>query len=303
MDRQAYTKAPLLAMASFGWVQCAPMSIQPVPAPHPIQPIGVFDSGVGGLSVLRKIHQRLPREGLLYVADSAHIPYGDKPMAQVRARAFALTEQLLALGAKALVVACNTATAAAIHELRACWPHLPIIGMEPGLKPALTAPQAGRVGVLATTGTLRSEKFRHLMERYGGQAEVLLQPCPGLVELVELGELEGSASEALLREYLTPLLEAGVTTLVLGCTHYPFLLPVIQRIAGSHLWVIDTGEAVARQVEHKLHSAGLLNHQGPLPAPTRFFTSGDPERQLTAIERLWGKPITLEFLTEAARTP
>jgi glutamate racemase len=248
------------------------MIAQFTPAPDPQQPVGVFDSGVGGLSVLHKIHQRLPRERLLYVADSAHIPYGDKPMAQVRARAFAITERLLAMGAKALVVACNTATAAAIHELRTCWPHLPIIGMEPGLKPALTAPQAGRVGVLATTGTLRSEKFRSLMERYGGQAEVLLQPCPGLVELVEQGELDSRCSEALLREYLAPLLAAGVTTLVLGCTHYPFLLPVIQRIAGTHLRVIDTGEAVARQVEHKLQTAGLLNHLGPPPAPSRFFT-------------------------------
>jgi glutamate racemase len=258
-------------------------------------PIGVFDSGVGGLSVLRHIRERLPGEALLYVADSAHVPYGDKTTGQIRRRVFAIAEALLAHRAKALVVACNTATAAAIHELRAAHPQLPIIGMEPGLKPAVSSSRSRKVGILATAGTLRSGKFSHLLERYGAGAEVVLQACPGLVEQIEAGRLEDTATAALLQGYLTPLLERGVDALVLGCTHYPFLLPLIQRLVGPQIAVIDTGAAVARQLERQLHLHGLAA-PGPAPGPIRFFTSGDPAQQQPLFARLWGAPVEVEPL-------
>ena len=261
------------------------------------QPIGVFDSGVGGLSVLAHIRRRLPREALIYAADSAHVPYGDKPTAEIRRRSLAVAESLLGLGAKALVVACNTATAVAIHDLRSHYPHLPIVGMEPGVKPAVAQSRARKVGVLATTGTLRSGRFSHLLERHGGGAEVIMQPCPGLVERVERGELGDGITEALLKRYLEPLLENGVDSLVLGCTHYPFLIPLIERLAGPDVTVIDTGPAVARQVEQRLAGQGLLNgHQAN--GRIRFFTSGELDRHRSMFERLWGESLLLEPLPE-----
>lgn len=261
------------------------------------QPIGVFDSGVGGLSVLAHIRRRLPRERLIYAADSAHVPYGDKPTAEIRRRSLTVAESLLGLGAKALVVACNTATAAAIHDLRGHYPHLPIVGMEPGVKPAVALSRARKVGVLATTGTLRSGRFNHLLERYGGGAEVIMQPCPGLVERVERGELSDGVTEALLKRYLEPLLENGVDSLVLGCTHYPFLIPLIERLAGPNVTVIDTGPAVARQVEQRLAGQGLLNgHQAG--GGIRFFTSGELDLHRPLFERLWGESLLLEPLPE-----
>jgi len=261
------------------------------------QPIGVFDSGVGGLSVLAHIRRRLPRERLIYAADSAHVPYGDKPTAEIRRRSLAVAESLLGLGAKALVVACNTATAVAIHDLRNHYPHLPIVGMEPGVKPAVAQSRARKVGVLATTGTLRSGRFSHLLERHGGGAEVIMQPCPGLVERVERGELSDGITEALLKRYLEPLLENGVDSLVLGCTHYPFLIPLIERLAGPGVTVIDTGPAVARQVEQRLAGQCLLNgHQAG--GGIRFFTSGELDRHRSMFERLWGESLLLEPLPE-----
>ncbi|OGT91500.1 MAG: glutamate racemase [Gammaproteobacteria bacterium RIFOXYA12_FULL_61_12] len=261
------------------------------------QPIGVFDSGVGGLSVLAHIRRRLPRERLIYAADSAHVPYGDKPTAEIRRRSLAVAESLLGLGAKALVVACNTATAVAIHDLRNHYPHLPIVGMEPGVKPAVAQSRARKVGVLATTGTLRSGRFSHLLERHGGGAEVIMQPCPGLVERVERGELSDGITEALLKRYLEPLLENGVDSLVLGCTHYPFLIPLIERLAGPGVTVIDTGPAVARQVEQRLSGQDLLNgHQAG--GGIRFFTSGELDRHRSMFERLWGESLLLESLPE-----
>ncbi|MBU0499067.1 MAG: glutamate racemase [Gammaproteobacteria bacterium] len=263
------------------------------------QPIGVFDSGIGGLSVLAHIHRRLPWEGLLYAADSAHVPYGDKPTAEIRRRVSTVAEALLGLGVKALVVACNTATATAIQDLRNHHPHLPIIGMEPGVKPAVAQSRARRVGVLATNGTLRSGRFNHLLERYGGGAEVIVQPCPGLVERVEQGKLGDGVTEALLRRYLEPLLENGVDSLVLGCTHYPFLIPLIERLAGPEVSVIDTGPAVARQVELRLNEHGLLSGRH-VSGGIRFFTSGEPGRHQAMFECLWGRPLLLEQLPESA---
>jgi glutamate racemase len=258
------------------------------------QPIGVFDSGVGGLSVLREIRQELPHEDLLYVADSGHAPYGDKPMEVIEARSVAITEFLLEQGAKAVVVACNTATGAAARVLRTRY-SVPIVAMEPAVKPAVARTRSGVVGVLATRRTLESHNFSLLMERVGADAEVVLQPCPGLVERVEAGDLDGDYTSALLADYLQPLLERGADTLVLGCTHYPHLIPLIGRLAGPDVVVLDSGAAVARQVRRRLESIDLLAPAGR-PGTERFWTSGCPVGTHGLMTRLWRSVVHLERL-------
>lgn len=258
------------------------------------QPIGVFDSGVGGLSVLREIRQELPHEDLLYVADSGHAPYGDKPMEVIEARAVAITEFLLDQGAKAVVVACNTATGAAARLLRTRYP-VPIVAMEPAVKPAVAQTRSGVIAVLATRRTLESHNFSVLMERVGAGAEVLLQPCPGLVERVEAGDLDGDYTRALLADYLQPLLERGADTLVLGCTHYPHLIPLIGRLAGPAVEVLDSGAAVARQLRRRLETAGLLAPPRRLGSE-RFWTSGCPVGTHGLMTRLWRAEVRLERL-------
>ena len=261
---------------------------------HAHQPIGVFDSGVGGLSVLREIRQELPHEDLLYVADSGHAPYGDKPMEVIEARSVAITEFLLEQGAKAVVGACNTATGAAARVLRTRY-SVPIVAMEPAVKPAVARTRSGVVGVLATRRTLESHNFSLLMERVGAGAEVVLQPCPGLVERVEAGDLDGDYTSALLADYLQPLFERGVDTLVLGCTHYPHLIPLIGRLAGPDVAVLDSGAAVARQVRRRLESIDLLAPAGR-PGTVRFWTSGCPVGTHGLMTRLWRSLVHLERL-------
>lgn len=259
-------------------------------------PIGVFDSGVGGLSVLREIRRELPGEDLLYVADSGHAPYGDKSPEAIEARAAAISRFLIGEGAKAVVVACNTATGAAARLLRARYP-VPIVAMEPAVKPAVELTLSGVVGVLATRRTLASDTFSDLLGRVGGAAEVLLQPCPGLVEQVEAGDLDGDATRALLRDYLGPLIERGVDTIVLGCTHYPHLKPLIGELAGPGVAVLDSGAAVARQVRRRLESAGLLAAEGRRGSE-RFWTSGCPVATRALVVRLWESEVRLEPLPE-----
>ncbi len=248
------------------------------------QPIGVFDSGVGGLSVLREIHQLLPQESLLYVADSGFVPYGEKPPELIVERSCRIAEFLLEQGAKSLVVACNTATAAAVGELRLRYA-VPIIGMEPAVKPATLATRSGVVGVLATTGTLRSARFAALLDRFAGSVRVITQPCPGLVECIERGELDSEPLARLLADYTQPLLEAGCDTLILGCTHYPFLKPLLQRILPADIQLVDTGAAVARQLQNKLREFALLG-QGPAQ-PARFWSSGDAALLQRVLPSLW----------------
>ena len=204
-------------------------------------PVGVFDSGVGGLSVLREIRARLPGESLLYVADSGHVPYGEKSPEYIRERCRQIADFFLEQGAKALVLACNTATAAAVAELRERHPGLPIVGMEPAVKPAAAATRSGTVGVLATTGTLKSARFAALLDRFAGDVRVITQPCPGLVECVEQGALDAPATRALLDAFVQPLLAAGCDTLILGCTHYPFLKPLLRQLVPAQVELIDTG--------------------------------------------------------------
>ncbi len=243
-------------------------------------PIGVFDSGVGGLSVLRHIRAQLPHEDLLYFADSGFAPYGDKSPEVVIARSLAITQFLLDHGAKALVVACNTATVVAIKALRQQWPALPIVGVEPGLKPAAAATRNGVVGVLATERTLAGEKFLLLRQQISAAsaAQFLLQGCTGLADQIELGELDSPATVAMLERYVAPLLAKQADTLVLGCTHYPFVQAAIRSIIARHtdrdIVLVDTGDAVARQLARLLAAAGTLNQQAGTPRLTGFTSAG-----------------------------
>ena len=262
-----------------------------------LAPIGVFDSGAGGLSVLRQIHALLPHESLLYAADTAHIPYGDKTPAYVRERVTQVAERLVGLGAKALVVACNTATAAAVESLRQRFA-MPVIGMEPGVKPAVERSKSGVVGILATEGMVRSNRMADLVQRFARDREVIIQPCPGLVEQVERHALHTPETVRLLQGYLAPIIERGADTLVLGCTHYPFLLPAITQLLGPAVSVIDTAPAIARQLHAQLQQSGLLNDSGEAGS-VRFFTSGEVTAQAELFGRLWGGQVYVEPLTEA----
>ena len=247
--------------------------------------IGVFDSGVGGLNVLRALQQRLPHEDLYYVADSAHAPYGNQTTEAVRARCLAICDFFLDLPVKAIVVACNTATAAAVETLRDSY-NVPIIAMEPGLKPAVGKTRSGVVGVLATPGTLGSAPFARLAQQYTEDIRLIAQPCPGLVELIEQGKLDKPETTALLTRYVAPLLEQGADTIVLGCTHYPFIAPLIERIVGNTVTLIDTSGAVARQVQQRLAHAELLN-SAIESGQIQFWTSGVVSDNHALLSRLW----------------
>ncbi|QLF92587.1 glutamate racemase [Pseudomonas sp. ABC1] len=256
--------------------------------------VGVFDSGVGGLSVLREIHARLPGQPLIYLADSAHVPYGEKTPEFIRERCRRIADFLLAQGACALVLACNTATAAAISDLRSLYPGLPLVGMEPAVKPAAQATRTGVIGVLATTGTLRSAKFAALLDQVGHDVNVIMQPCPGLVERIEAGELASPATRALLAAWVEPLLAAGCDTLILGCTHYPFIRPLLEDMLPASVSLIDTGAAVARRLEGLLAERGFLSG-GSDDAPIRFWSSAAPQRMASVLPLLWGHEAEVGF--------
>jgi glutamate racemase len=258
-------------------------------------PIGVFDSGVGGLSVLREIHRLLPGEDLIYVADSGHAPYGDKPAAFVQARAEHILRQLRRAGCKAVVVACNTVTGLSIQALRAQHPGWPLVAIEPAVKPAAALTRSGVMGVLATRNTVASPGLTRLIAEHAAGVQVLRQACPGWVERVERGELDGPDTEAAVADRVQPLLDAGADVLVLGCTHYPFLLPVIQRIAGPCVAILDPAPAVARELARRLTEARLLNSR-PRGGMVRFWTSGDLTQTGTVIARLWGSATRPERL-------
>ncbi|MDP1774427.1 MAG: glutamate racemase [Methylobacter sp.] len=257
-------------------------------------PIGVFDSGVGGLSVLHEIRRALPGEDLLYVADSGHAPYGDKSQQFIEARSIAITEFLVNRQAKAIVVACNTATGAAVTALRSRF-SMPIIAMEPAVKPAAENTQSGVIGVMATSRTLASDNFVKLFARYGEDVEILGQACPGLVEQVEAGDLSGDKTRLLLEQYVLPLLERGADTLVLGCTHYPFLAPLIQEIAGAGVAVIDSAAAVARQLRRRLEVGDLLA-DGDRVGTECFWTSGAPDKAQALVTQLWKADVEVSSL-------
>ena len=259
-------------------------------------PIGVFDSGVGGLSVLREIRRELPHERLLYVADSGYAPYGDRPPEFIQARSIAVSRALIGLGAKAVVVACNTATGAAVDLLRRTF-SLPIVGIEPAVKPAAAATRSGVVGVMATSVTLASTNLLRLVGQYPPPGGTVMQACPGLVEQVEHGDLDTAATRALVEQYVRPLVSAGADTIVLGCTHYAFLEPVIRAAAGPGVAVIDPAPAVARELRRRLSLAALLAPESALPSE-RYWTTGDVAQATRVIGQLVGTPVVVEPLND-----
>lgn len=222
-------------------------------------PIGVFDSGVGGISVLRELVARMPNENYIFFGDSKNAPYGTKTLQEVQKLTCADARYLISQNVKALVVACNTATSAAINILREEYADMPIIGIEPALKPAVHAREYPRVLVMATPMTLREEKFHALMQKFETEAEILPLPCPGLVEFVERGELDGAELERFLRELFAPYQAKTVDCVVLGCTHYPFVRGMIQKVLGSRVLVFDGGEGTARETQRRLKECGLCN--------------------------------------------
>lgn len=275
-------------------------------------PIGVFDSGVGGLSVLRAIRRQLPHEPLIYLADQAHVPYGPRSLEQVRAFAETITRFLLARGtsrrsapgAKLIVIACNAASAAALQYLRKTFPNTPFVGMEPAVKPAAEHTQSGVVGVLATPATFQSALYASVLERFADGVTVLKHTCPGLVAQIESGRLDTPETRDILENALHPMLEKGIDTVVMGCTHYPFVIPLIQAITGPEVRVIDPAPAVARQVGRVLEERGLRHPAGKPPVgnglkpgrPT-FITTGEPGHLEALLPQLLGEPGVVQTIT------
>lgn len=249
------------------------------------RPIGIFDSGVGGLSVLRAIREQHPDEDLIYIADQAHVPYGPRPKEEVRGFGMAIVRFLLERKVKLVVVACNTASAAALKALRACFPALPFVGIEPAVKPAAEETQSGVVGVLATPATFQGELYESTVERFAQGVTILQDTCPGLVNQIEKGHIRGEKTREILEKALRPMLGQGVDEVVMGCTHYPFVIPLIEEIVGPEVEVIDPAPAVARQVGRLLDHHHLRNkpdHSGRI----QFMTSGDPEAFVKSLQIL-----------------
>lgn len=259
-------------------------------------PVGLFDSGVGGLSVLRAIRASLPAESVLYVADSAHAPWGDKPPAFVRDRGLAISRFLIAQGAKAIVIGSNTGTAGSAEALRDTL-SVPVVGIEPGIKPAVSASRSRVIGAIVPAAVGESDRLRSLVERFGGGVRIVIQPVPGVVEHVEAGDLDGPELRRMLEDYVRPMLDAGADAIVLGSTHYVFLKPLLAQIAGPNVALIETGAAVARRLGDVLDERGL---RAVGPAGTdRFWTSGDPGASRRVIAALLGRDVSVEKLPES----
>ena len=257
-------------------------------------PVGIFDSGVGGLSVLRDIRMALPAESIHYVADSVHAPWGDKPVEFVRRRGLEIADFLVEQGAKAIVIGSNTGTAASAEALRARL-KVPVVAMEPGIKPAAAATQSGVVGVIVTATMSASDRMASLLDRFGRNVRVVSVPAPGLVEHVEAADLKGPELRALVERYIRPLLDAGADTIVLGSTHYVFLRAVIAEIAGDGVTLVDTGAAVARQLEHVLQERGIAASDGA-EGSERFWSSGDPGASERVMSALLGRRVSVDKL-------
>ena len=258
------------------------------PTSYPAQ-IGIFDSGVGGLSVVRAIRRQLPYQPILFLADQAHVPYGPRTLDEVRNFAAAITRFLLAQGARMIVVACNTASAAALHDLRAKNPDIPFVGMEPAVKPAAELTQTGVVGVLATPATFQGQLYASVVERFAKGVRILQDTCPGLVPEIEAGRFNGRKARHILESALKPMLEEGIDTVVLGCTHYPFVIPLIQEIVGPQVRVIDPAPAVARQVARLAQT--LVSEKS---SPHRFITTGSPGALTALLPELLGEQYPVE---------
>jgi glutamate racemase len=266
--------------------------------PQRTDPIGVFDSGVGGLSVLRAIRRELPAEQIVFLGDQFHVPYGPRRLEEVRNFSEQITRFLIKQGAKLIVVACNTASAAALHTLRDLFPQVPFVGMEPAVKPAAEHTQSGVVGVLATPATFQGALYASVIERFANGVTVLQSTCPGLVEQIENGRLEAPETRSILESALRPMMRQDIDTIVLGCTHYPFVIPLIQSIVGPHVHVIDPAPAVARQVRRLLAAGGMLapeNHS-PMagPAAVQLFTTGEIKKLRALLPLLLGEDLPVK---------
>ncbi len=259
------------------------------------RPVGVFDSGLGGITVLREIRKQLPGEDCVYIADSSAAPYGSKPPEAILDRAYHLTDFLLEDGAKAIVVACNTASVVALPALRARY-DVPFVGVVPAIKPAAGMTRTGTIGVLATMTTADSEPLARLIEDFAYGVKVVTRVCPGLVPMVERGEVAGQAVDELLRFCLAPLLDAGADVIVLGCTHYPFLSQAISRLCGPDVLLVDPAAAVARQLGRVLAERELPNEQ--VKGTTTYYTTGEPVEFSRALTSMGAPPDSLIYHTE-----
>ena len=250
--------------------------------------IGIFDSGVGGLSVLRAIRAQMPEESVIYFGDQGHIPYGPRPMEQIRDFSEAITNFLLQHHAKIIVVACNTASAAALQYLREKFPNVQFVGMEPAVKPAAEQTSTGKVGVLATPATFQGALYASVVERFANGVELFQNTCNGLVQEIERGNLDGDETRKILNDALLPMLEKNIDTVVLGCTHYPFMIPLVQEIVGEKVRVIDPAPAVAKQVKRLLEAGGM---KSPLSGggDVKFYTSGESVAFKSILMRLLGE--------------
>jgi glutamate racemase len=256
------------------------------------RPIGIFDSGVGGLSVAREVRRAMPLEDVVYVADTAYCPYGDRPLDEVRERSLAVGRHLEAAGAKLLVAACNTATGAALESLRATLA-IPVVGLEPAVKTGVALTRNRRIGVMATSGTLRSERFARLLSAHADGVQVVAQACPGLADLIEQGHLDDHVLRAQLEVLTAPLREAAVDTVVLGCTHYAFVRGPLAAALGPEVQLVDSAPAIARRTEQLLRQRALGESSGAAGA-IRVLTTGDPAIVSPVIERLWSEPLSVE---------
>ena len=250
-----------------------------------IHPVGIFDSGVGGLSVLSEIAKQLPQEEYYYVADQAHVPYGSRSIHDVREFSEEITRFLLSKEVKLVVIACNTASAAALNYLRDKFPQIPFVGMEPAVKPAAEGTISGVVGVLATPATFQGELYTSVLERFANGVMVLQDTCPGLVSQIEKGEIHSSETRTILENALHPMIQKGIDRVVLGCTHYPFIIPLIQEIVGPQIEVIDPSPAIARQVLRVLERNNLLNLAGE-SGSVNFFSTGNGSLLKTFLNQL-----------------
>lgn len=239
-------------------------------------PIGIFDSGIGGLSVLRAIRVEMPEESVIYFGDQGHIPYGPRPMEQIRSFSEAITKFLLEQNSKIIVVACNTASAAALKYLREKFPDVQFVGMEPAVKPAAEITQTGKVGVLATPATFQGALYASVVERFANGVELFQNTCNGLVQQIEQGNLNGDETRRILEDALSPMLEKDIDTVVLGCTHYPFVIPLIEEIVGDQVRVIDPAPSVAKQVKRLLEAGGMRG-ESESKGKVRLFASGNPD--------------------------
>jgi glutamate racemase len=261
------------------------------------RPVGIFDSGVGGLSVAAEIRRALPAEDILYVADTAYAPYGDRPLDEVRARALAIGRYLQRAGSKLLVAACNTATAAALERLREVLT-IPVVGLEPALKTGVALTQNRKVGVMATAGTLKSDRFGRLVRAHARGVEVVAQACPGLADLIEAGHLDDRELRACLDALTRPLKRAGVDTVVLGCTHYPFVAAPLARMLGPRVELVDSAPAIARRTDQLLKEGGLRAPSGA--GSFRLLTTGDPDKVGPVVRRLWSEPVGVSSISITA---